>query len=177
MVPVSFFYNIANGLHNAPSFLFDDDTVRRRPNITGLGSGFKVAGREIVFGLFDGVTGLVYQPYLGAIKGSKKKSTFDGDDDKEILSGGGLARGVLGFGKGIGKGIGGLICKTGAAAFGITGYTLKGLEREIEKRHLRDLKAGMLAVRLKQGIADFGRTTEAQREEIVKRWQEGGFSV
>jgi sterol 3beta-glucosyltransferase len=45
VAPVAFFYNIANGFHNAPSFLFNDETVRRRDNITGLGSGVKVAGK------------------------------------------------------------------------------------------------------------------------------------
>jgi len=62
-VPVSFFYNLANGFHNAPWVLLNDDTVRRRDNITGLGSGVKVASKEVVFGLFDGVTGLVTQPF------------------------------------------------------------------------------------------------------------------
>ena len=45
IAPVAFFYQLANGFHNAPSFIFHDDTVRRRDNITGLGSGVKVAAK------------------------------------------------------------------------------------------------------------------------------------
>lgn len=193
-VPVALFYNIANGLHNAPSFFFNDDTVRRRQNITGFGSGCRVAGREVVLGVWDGVTGIIYQPYLGAIKGSHRhphpdlllpapqstdppltpdpppltstSTSTPSSSDTDILGG------VLGFGKGVGKGFGGLVCKTGAAALGIPGYVLKGLERQLEKRHLRDLKAGMIVVRLKQGIMEFGRSTGEQREDIVRRWRE-----
>ena len=148
-VPVSFFYNLANGFHNAPSFLLNDDTVRRRDNITGLGSGAKVASKEVVFGIFDGVTGLVTQPYWGAQKD-----------------------GVVGFGKGVGKGVGGLVFKTGAAAFGVMGYTLKGVEKQFEKRYSRGLKANIIAQRLKQGMREFGKASEEEKKEIVKRWKD-----
>jgi hypothetical protein len=153
-VPVSFFYNLANGFHNAPWVLLNDDTVRRRDNITGLGSGVKVASKEVVFGLFDGVTGLVMQPYYGTKKD-----------------------GVVGFGKGIGKGVGGLVFKTSAAAFGVTGYTLKGVEKQFEKRYSRGLKANLIAQRLKQGLRHFGTATKEEKDEILKRWGELGLTV
>jgi hypothetical protein len=153
-VPVSFFYNLANGFHNAPWVLLNDDTVRRRDNITGLGSGVKVASKEVVFGLFDGVTGLVTQPYYGTKKD-----------------------GVVGFGKGIGKGVGGLVFKTSAAAFGVTGYTLKGVEKQFEKRYSRGLKANLIAQRLKQGLRHFGMATKEEKDEILKRWGELGLTV
>lgn len=136
-VPVALFYNLANGFHNAPSFFFADDTVRRRDNITGFGSGVKVASKEVYYGLYDGFTGLVTQPYNGA--------KHDGP---------------LGFVKGIGRGVGGLVFKTSAAAFGMPGYTLKGLEKQLEKRYSRGLKASLLVVRIKQGILAFERATE-----------------
>jgi hypothetical protein len=148
-VPVSFFYNLANGFHNAPLYLLSDDTVRRRDNITGLGSGVKVASKEVVFGLYDGFTGIVTHPYNGTVK-----------------------EGVVGFGKGVGKGLGGLVFKTSAAAFGVTGYTLKGVEKQFEKRYSRGLKANLIAQRLKQGLRQFGMATEEEKKEILKRWGE-----
>ncbi|KAH7407275.1 hypothetical protein BKA64DRAFT_666200 [Cadophora sp. MPI-SDFR-AT-0126] len=150
-VPVAFFYNLANGFHNAPSFLLADDTVRRRDNITGFGSGVKVASKEVCYGLYDGITGLVTQPYSGAQRD-----------------------GPVGFVKGVGRGVGGLAFKTTAAAFGIPGYTLKGLEKQLEKRYSRGLKANLLVVRIKQGILMFERASEEEREEIRKRWVELG---
>lgn len=43
--PVAVFYNVANGFHNAPNFMFNDHTVRKRDNISGFRSGVKVAGK------------------------------------------------------------------------------------------------------------------------------------
>jgi hypothetical protein len=78
---------LAKGFHNAPK-LYHDRTVRTPDKVTDLASGIKVAGKELGFGVYDAVTGLVTQPYHGA---------------KE--------EGPLGFLKGAGKGIGGLLLK------------------------------------------------------------------
>jgi hypothetical protein len=153
--PVSLFYNLANGFHNAPSFLLNDNTVRRRDNITGFGSGLKLSGKEFTLGLFDAFTGLVYQPYLGAAAGSSS----------------GISGGVVGFGKGVGKGLGGFVFKVGAAGLGIPGYTLKGIERQIEKRKDRMLKADILVVRLRQGIWEFGAVDEEERKKILAAYE------
>ncbi|KAH8687247.1 hypothetical protein BGZ60DRAFT_363549 [Tricladium varicosporioides] len=147
--PVYMLYSLANGFHNAPSFLLNDETVRRRDNITGVGSGVKVAGKEFTLGIFDGVTGLVTQPFNGA-----RKDGFGG------------------FAAGIGRGVGGLVFKTGAAVFGLPGYTLKGVEKQIQKRKQRDLKARILTIRLRQAVLEFERTTREEKNEIIKRWKE-----
>jgi hypothetical protein len=104
--------------------------------------------------MFDGVTGLAFHPYRVARK-----------------------EGAKGFGKGIGKGVGGLVFKSTAAVLGIPGYTLKGLEKQIEKRFDRELKAKILSVRLRQGMAAYGRATKEQKAEIISRWKEFGCSA
>jgi hypothetical protein len=114
--PVAFFYNLANGFHNCPTVLLSDRTVRSYPPITGLASGLARSGKELGFGLFDAVTGLVVQPYRGY---------KDAGDRKQAPA--------VGIAKGIGRGFGGLVLKTGAAVTGIPGYSFKGLEREIER--------------------------------------------
>lgn len=58
------------------------------------------------------------------------------------------------------------------AAFGVPGYTLKGLEKQLRKRYDRDLKAKLITVRLRQGIAEFEQASKEQKEEITKRWEE-----
>jgi hypothetical protein len=164
---VAFFYQLANGFHNAPSFIFHDETVRKRDKITGLGSGIIVATKVpfphlfqspqltpiqgFAFNLLDGVTGLVYHPYLGAQK-----------------------EGPKGFAKGIGKGVGGLVFKTTAAVVGLPAYSLKGLEKQIEKRHERTLKAQILEVRLRQAMVAFERATQEEKDAILARWNEMG---
>lgn len=74
-----------------------------------------VGGKELGFGLYDAFTGVVTQPYRGY---------------KEGTSVGGQA---LGTAKGVGRGFGGLISKTGAAILGVPAYGLKGLEREVQR--------------------------------------------
>ena len=153
-MPVAFLYNLANGFHNAPSFILHDKTVRRRDNITGLGSGVKVAAKGFGYNLFDGVTGLVTHPYR---------------DTK--------ASGATGFPKGVGRGVGGLLFKSTAAVIGIPAYPLKGLERAIEQRSDRGLKAQILEVRLRQGMAALRRATDREKAEILRAWGEFGGQV
>ena len=150
--PVAFFYNLANGFHNAPSFILHDRTVRRRDNITGLGSGAKVAAKGLTFNLYDGVTGLVTHPYREIKRSPTPK----------------------GLAKGVGKGFGGLWCKSLAGVFGVPGYVLKGCEKQVEKRWDRDLKAKVLEVRLRQGLAAYSRCGVEEKEEILGRWREFG---
>jgi hypothetical protein len=83
--PVALFYNVANGFRNFPSYAIHNDPVRRRDEITGFGSGCKLAGKEFVLGFGDALLGIVRHPYLGAKQ-----------------------EGALGFGKGLGRGLGGL---------------------------------------------------------------------
>ena len=100
---------IAQGFHNAPR-LYGDSTVRTPPRISGIQSGLRAAGSEFVFGVYDGFTGLVLQPYHGA-----------------------RDNGALGFVQGVGKGIGGFVLKDLAAIIGPFGYTLKGVHKELIK--------------------------------------------
>jgi hypothetical protein len=104
-----------------------------------------------VFNLYDGVTGIVTHPYR--------------DTKKD---------GVVGFGKGVGRGVSGLVLKTMAAVTGLPGYTLKGFEKQLEKHSNRKLNAQILKMRLMEGMAAFKQTTVEEREEILKRWKEFG---
>ncbi|KAK7952707.1 Sterol 3-beta-glucosyltransferase UGT80B1 [Apiospora aurea] len=109
--PVDLAMAIAQGFHNAPR-LYGDDTVRRPPRVTGIKSGMQAAGHEFVFGIYDGVTGVVRLP----VKGAKQD---------------GLG-GALG---GVAMGFGGLVLKPIAAIVSPFGYTLKGISKQLERRH------------------------------------------
>jgi len=146
-IPVAFFWNTANGFHNYPSYGYWGVEVRRRDQITGFGSGVKVAGKEFVFGFWDAFSGIAMLPYKG---------TRD--------------EGLKGLGKGIVRGGRGFACGLFAAIFGLPGYTLKGFEREISKRHLTKLKAEILLVRLRKSLVDFREATEEEREAVIEAW-------
>ena len=165
--PMDLSLAIAQGFHNAPR-LYGDNTVRTPPRISGFHSGLRAAGSEFTFGIYDGVTGLVLQPYHGARK-----------------------NGALGFVQGVGKGIGGFVLKDLAAVIGPFGYTLKGVHKELIKgrqptsfiRKARMVQGGKdsqaLDSKAKQSemskidaawriVSEIRREDEAQREEGLK---------
>ncbi|KAI8206162.1 Sterol 3-beta-glucosyltransferase UGT80B1 [Colletotrichum sp. SAR 10_65] len=146
--PGAVFYNVANGFHNYPSYGAFSHDVRRRDEITGLGSGLRTAGKEAALGTWDAFRGIVVRPYKGAKEG-----------------------GIKGFGKGLWQGNRGFTCNIFAAIFGLPGYTLKGIEKELSKHRLTKLKAEILLIRLRQGINEFRRSTPEERDEVVERWK------
>ncbi|KAF6234133.1 hypothetical protein HO173_007553 [Letharia columbiana] len=141
--PMDLSLAIAQGFHNAPR-LYGDTTVRTPPRISGFHSGLRAAGSEFTFGVYDGVTGLVLQPYHGARK-----------------------NGALGFVQGVGKGIGGFVLKDLAAIIGPFGYTLKGVHKELIKG--RQPTAFIRKARMIQGGKDAQALDgEAKQRELTK---------
>lgn len=109
--PMHFMLALAQGFHNAPR-LYGDETVRRPHRITGFYSGLRAGRNEFIYGIHDGVTGVWQQPIRGAKEG-----------------------GALGFLRGIGIGIGGLVLKDIAALVGPPAYIMKGLDEESKKKY------------------------------------------
>lgn len=106
---------IAQGFHNAPR-LWGDATVRKPIRITGFKSGCRAAGRELVYGVWDGCTGLVMQPV---------------GDWKDADS---LPTKIRGLGIGLGKGIGGFVLKNLSAAIAPPAFIGKGFIKYVEKK-------------------------------------------
>ncbi|KAL5314993.1 hypothetical protein ACEPPN_017643 [Leptodophora sp. 'Broadleaf-Isolate-01'] len=146
--PMDFTLGIARGFHNAPK-LYGDDTVRPQEKVTDFQSGLKAAGKEFGYGMFDGITGLVTQPLRGAEK-----------------------EGAAGLIKGIGKGIGGLILKPGAAVWGIPGYTFMGIHKEVRKLFGSSVLNYMISARTAQGFEDAQSSTPGERLDILTRWRD-----
>lgn len=145
--PMDFSLGIARGFHNAPK-LYGDDTVRPQTKVTDLQSGLKAAGKEFGYGFYDGITGLVMQPLRGAER-----------------------EGAAGLVKGIGKGIGGLILKPGAAIWGLPGYTFMGINKEIKKMFGSSVTNYIITARTTQGYEDAKNSTYEERLEIINRWR------
>ncbi|KAK6208154.1 hypothetical protein LQW54_007062 [Pestalotiopsis sp. IQ-011] len=108
--PVNLAVAVAQGFHNAPR-LYGDETVRKPVRITGFKSGLKAAGSEFVYGVYDGVTGLVRLP----VKGAKEN-------------------GVRGAAAGVAMGFGGFVLKDISAIVSPLGLTLKGVVKQVERR-------------------------------------------
>jgi hypothetical protein len=133
---------VAQGFHNAPR-LYGDETVRRPVRITGIHSGLVASRNEFFYGIYDGFTGVVTQPYHGA-----------------------KDRGVLGFVDGVGMGLGGLVLKNIAAILGPFAYTAKGLHKEIIKH--RQPTAFIRKARIIQGGKELRALKVASDSNKVK---------
>ncbi|KAH8821983.1 putative glucosyl/glucuronosyl transferase [Xylogone sp. PMI_703] len=145
--PMELAVSFTKGFHNTPK-LWGDDTVRPQEQVSGLKSGLKAVGKEFGFGWYDGVTGLFTQPWKGAQK-----------------------EGTSGFIKGIGKGIGGFATKPGAALFGIPGYFMKGVHKEVQKLFGSNVQDYIVASRVAQGYEEWLQSSDAAKQDVIVRWK------
>lgn len=146
--PMDFTMGLAKGFHNAPK-LYGDDTVRKPTQVTDFQSGVRAGWKELGLGFYDGISGLVTQPMRGAQK-----------------------EGAAGFIKGIGKGIGGVALKPGAAIFGLPAYHMKGVYKELQSVFGSSVNNYIIAARTAQGYDDWQRSSAEERADVVSRWRE-----
>jgi len=145
--PVDLSVALAQGFHNAPR-LYGDHTVRRPIRITGIRSGLRAARKEFVYGVYDGFTGVVRLPYHGAVND-----------------------GLVGFVKGAGMGLIGLVLKNLAAIIGPFGYTLKGLVKQAERNNspIHFIRRA----RITQGQREAKQLSVHERKQLERKVVEG----
>lgn len=100
------------------------------------------------FGLYDGITGLVTDPY----KGAKKE-------------------GAVGFVKGVGQGIFSVPFRVAAGAWAVPGYAMKGLYQEMVKSKGKTVQNYIIAARIAQGYDEANGLSNREKEDIVSRWK------
>ncbi|KAG4282826.1 hypothetical protein FPRO06_09499 [Fusarium proliferatum] len=145
--PVDLSMALAQGFHNAPR-LYGDNTVRRPIRVTGFHSGLRAARHEFAYGVYDGFTGVVRLPVRGA---------------KE--------NGPIGFVKGTGMGLTGLVLKNLSAIVGPIGYTLKGVVKQAERS--KTPQKYIRRARIVQGQREYKALPEDQRKQLEKEVMEG----
>jgi UDP:flavonoid glycosyltransferase YjiC (YdhE family) len=145
-LPMNIGVGITQGFHNAPR-LYGDETVRKPVRITGIQSGLRAGRDEFVYGIWDGFTGIVTQPYHGA---------------KE--------HGVVGALEGTAVGIGGFFLKNIAAIIGPFAYAAKGIEKEMSKS--KQPTKFIRKSRMIQGSKELRALEDAvhsSREDVLKK--------
>jgi hypothetical protein len=145
--PMDLSLGITEGFHNAPK-LWGDETVRPPQKVSDIKSGARAIGKEFAFGFYDGVTGLVTQPWKGAQK-----------------------EGTSGFFKGIGKGIGGFVAKPGAALFGIPAYMMKGVYKEVQGLFGSNVQNYIVVSRTAQGYEEWLQSSDAGKQDVIDQWK------
>lgn len=144
--PMEVSVGLTKGFHNFPK-LWGDDTVRPQEHVRDFKSGAVAAGREFGYGWYDGVTGLVTQPWTGAQK-----------------------EGATGFVKGFGKGIAGFATKPFAGFAGLLGHTMKGVQKEVQKLFGGNLQNYIVASRVAQGYEEWLQSSDAEKQDVIVRW-------
>ncbi|CAK7232930.1 hypothetical protein SCUCBS95973_008423 [Sporothrix curviconia] len=150
MAPIELYFSLCQGFHNAPR-LYGDDTVRRPPHVTGFKSGMKAAGHEFVFGIYDGVTGIVRLPVRFARN--------DG--------------GIHGFIRGTGMGLMGFVLKDISAIIGPLGYALKGIAKQAErsKQPARYVRRGRMMQAQREVRALSPQEWKLHYEKAIAGWE------
>jgi hypothetical protein len=103
--------------------------------------------QEFGYGLYDGITGIVTDPY----KGAKKE-------------------GGIGFVKGVGRGIMSVPFRVMGGAWSVPGYAMKGLYQEMVKSKGKSVQNYIIAARIAQGYDEASEVTQEEHDEIVKTW-------
>ncbi|KAG5930355.1 hypothetical protein E4U42_001870 [Claviceps africana] len=147
--PSSLFVALALGFHNAPR-LYGDDTVRRPTRVSGFRSGLVAARREFVYGMYDGVTGLVRLPVRGA-----------------------RTEGAVGFFKGAGMGVSGLVLKPISAILGPIGFGMQGVVKQISRQHGPQtyVRRARMASGKSQVESMDAAAQQALRDEVLAGWK------
>lgn len=78
--------------------------------------------------------------------------------------------GASGFVKGFGKGIAGLVVKPGAGIYGLPGYAMKGIYKEIQRHFGASANNYIIAARTAQGWEAWLQTDKDTQTEIVHRY-------
>ncbi|KAJ4316704.1 hypothetical protein N0V94_005317 [Neodidymelliopsis sp. IMI 364377] len=148
--PMDFSLNVAKGFHNVPKLYGGE--VRKVENVTDFKSGLTTAAKasdmQFGFGLYDGITGIVTDPY----KGAKKE-------------------GGVGFVKGVGRGIFSVPFRVMGGAWAVPGYAMKGLYQEMIKSKGNGVQNYIIAARIAQGYDESTTVSAQERADIVSKWK------
>ncbi|KAL5120460.1 hypothetical protein ACEQ8H_001750 [Pleosporales sp. CAS-2024a] len=144
--PMDISLNVAKGLHNVPKLYGAE--VRQVDKVTDFQSGVRTAAKEFGFGLYDGITGIVTDPY----KGAKRE-------------------GAVGFVKGVGQGIFSVPFRVLGGACAVPGYAMKGLYQEMIKSKGKTVQNYIIAARIAQGYDEANGLSARERDSIVSQWK------
>ncbi|KAF1950307.1 sterol glucosyltransferase [Byssothecium circinans] len=114
------------GLRNMPKLYGEE--VKNHGEVTGVVSGFQVAGKNFAHGMVDGLT----DPFKQTYEQGKKE-------------------GASGYAKGFGKGMAGLVSKTSSALVGMVAYPGDGICKSIRYAALRATRKDIRTRKLIEG--------------------------
>ncbi|KAJ7103740.1 hypothetical protein C8R44DRAFT_887261 [Mycena epipterygia] len=123
--------------------------IRDHGRVKDWRSGAAVAGRTFAYGLADGFSGLIVDPYQGARE-----------------------EGVVGMAKGVGKGAIGFGTKTGSAMLGLIAYPGQGIHKSIRAVAHAQTRKQIIAARHAEGEWLVRTFQNLERQEVIVAYAE-----
>lgn len=133
------------GFNNLPALY--GSSVRPQKNVTGFGTGLIEGGKALFWGVSDGVTGLITEPYRGA---------------KED--------GAIGAVKGTARSLGNLHIKPFSGLLGVVSLPLQGAWRSVRSPRSQNQERAQRHIRTAEGQEAVRGLTLPQRQEIIYRF-------
>ncbi|KAJ7705308.1 hypothetical protein B0H17DRAFT_664811 [Mycena rosella] len=135
------------GLRSVPKLY--GESIRDHGRVKGWRSGAVVAGKTFGYGMADGISGLVMDPYRGARE-----------------------EGVVGMAKGVGKGAIGFGAKAGSAMVGLVAYPGQGIYKSLRAAAHAKTRKQIIAARHAEGEWLVREVQDLQRERVAAAYAE-----
>ncbi|KAK7035899.1 sterol 3-beta-glucosyltransferase UGT80A2 [Favolaschia claudopus] len=139
--------SLQEGLYNTPKLY--GSKVRKPGKVTDFASGLKEGGKGLFYGYKDGIFGLVQEPYEGA-----KKEGFIGAVKGSLRS---FANATI-------RPAGGIV--------GMIAHPVQGLWKSVQSPMARKQEQQQRDVRISDGMAAVQKSTQAQRDEIIRKFKQ-----
>ncbi|KAJ6500720.1 UDP-Glycosyltransferase/glycogen phosphorylase [Mycena sanguinolenta] len=138
---------VHEGFYNTPKLY--GSKVRKPGKVTGFASGLKEGGKGLFYGYYDGITGLVREPYEGAQK-----------------------EGFIGAVKGSLRSFANATIRPAGGIVGLIAHPVRGLWKSVQSPMAQKQEQQQRQVRISDGVEAARNSTKAQRAETVQKFNQ-----
>ncbi|KAJ7144963.1 UDP-Glycosyltransferase/glycogen phosphorylase [Mycena crocata] len=139
--------SVHEGLYNTPKLY--GSKVRKTGKVTNFASGLKEGGKGLFYGYYDGITGLVREPYEGAQKD-----------------------GFMGAVKGSLRSFANATIRPAGGIVGMIAHPARGLWKSAQSPMAQKQEGQQRQVRISDGVEAVRKSTQTQRSEIVRKFKQ-----
>ncbi|KAJ7765789.1 glycosyltransferase family 1 protein, partial [Mycena metata] len=139
--------SVHEGFYNTPKLY--GSKVRKTGKVTDFASGLKEGGKGLFYGYYDGITGLVREPYEGAQK-----------------------EGFMGAVKGSLRSFANATIRPAGGIVGLIAHPVRGLWKSAQSPMARKQEHQRREVRIADGVEAVRNSTQAQRSEMVQKFKQ-----
>ncbi|KAF9265967.1 glycosyltransferase family 1 protein [Marasmius fiardii PR-910] len=138
--------SIHKGFHNLPEMYGSE--VRQSGPVKDFSSGIREAGKGLYYGYYDGITGLVTEPWKGAQK-----------------------EGFIGAIKGSARSFANVTLRPAAGIVGVVKHPMKGAVKSVQSLLGKDKEIVQQRTRISDGLLAVKAGPPAQKQEIIERFE------